>query len=81
MPRDWVIDKLSNYAAVNRDLGLNVEHRQHKGLNRRTENAHPPTRVRKKVMRRVKSARHRRRCTLVHDQVSNLFMHGRYAIT
>ena len=59
-------------------MGLNVEHRQHKGLNNRAENSHQPTRVREKVMRRLKSARHLQRFTSVHDQVANLFMHCRY---
>ena len=57
-PRVLIADKLKSYAAANRDLGLNVEHRQHKGLNNRAENSHQPTRVREKVMRRFKSARH-----------------------
>jgi putative transposase len=34
-PRVLITDKLKSYAAANRDLGLNVEHRQHKGLNNR----------------------------------------------
>jgi putative transposase len=59
-------------------MGLSVEHRQHEGLNNRAENSHQPTRVREKVMRRFKSARHLQRFTSVHDQVANLFMHCRY---
>jgi len=47
-------------------------------LNNRAENSHQPTRVREKVMRRFKSARHLQRFTAVHDQVANLFMHCRY---
>jgi putative transposase len=77
-PRMLITDKLTSYAAANRDLGLNVEHRRHKGLNNRAENSHQPTRVREKVMRRFKSARHLQRFTSVHDQVANLFMHCRY---
>jgi putative transposase len=77
-PRVLITDKLRSYAAANRDLGLNVEHRQHKGLNNRAENSHQPTRVREKVMRRFKSARHVQRFTSVHDQVANLFMQCRY---
>ena len=30
-PRVIVTDKLRSYAAANNELGLNVEHRQHKG--------------------------------------------------
>ncbi|MGF6297971.1 transposase-like protein [Paraburkholderia sp. WC7.3d] len=77
-PRVIVTDKLRSYAAANNELGLNVEHRQHKGLNNRAENSHQPTRMREKVMRRFKSARHLQRFTSVHAQVSNLFMHCRY---
>jgi putative transposase len=77
-PRVLITDKLKSYAAANRDLGINVEHRQHKGLNNRAENSHQPTRVREKVMRRFKSARHLQRFASIHDQVGNLFMHCRY---
>lgn len=42
-PRVLITDKLRSYAAANRDLRLNVEHRQHKGLNNRAENSHQPT--------------------------------------
>ncbi len=77
-PRVLVTDKLKSYAVANRDLGISVEHRQHKGLNNRAENSHQPTRVREKVMRRFKSARHLQRFASVHDQVANLFMHCRY---
>jgi putative transposase len=36
-----------------------------------------PTRVREKVMRRFKPARHLQRFTSVHDKVANLFVHCR----
>jgi len=49
-PRVLVTDKLKSYAVANRDLGISVEHRQHKGLNNRAENSHQPTRVREMVM-------------------------------
>jgi putative transposase len=77
-PRVLITDKLKSYAAANRDLGLSVEHRRHKGLNNRAANSHQPTRVREKVMRRFKSAHHLQRFASVHDQVANLFMHYRY---
>jgi hypothetical protein len=59
-------------------MPVSVEHRQRKGLNNRAENSHQPTRVREKVMRRFKPARHLQRFASVHDQVANLFMHCRY---
>jgi putative transposase len=77
-PRVLVTDKRKSYAAANRDLGINVKHRQHKGLNNRAENSHQPMRVREKVMRRFKSAHHLQRFASVHHQVANLFMHCRY---
>jgi putative transposase len=77
-PRVLITDRLKSYAAANRDLGLTVEHRQHKGLNNQAENSHQPTRVREKVMRRFKSARHLQRFASVHDQMANLFMHCRH---
>ena len=77
-PRVLITDKLKSYAAAHRDLGLNGEHRQHKRLNNRAENSHQPTRVREKVMRRFKSARHLQGFASVHDQVANLFMRYRY---
>lgn len=77
-PRVLITDKLGSYAAANREMGLNLEHRQHKGLNNRAENSHQPTRVREKVMRRFKSARQLQRFASVHAQVANLFMHCRY---
>ena len=77
-PRVLITDKRKSYAAANRDLGINVERRQHKGLNNRAENSHQPTRVREKVMRCFKSARHLQRFASVNDQVANLFTHCRY---
>ncbi len=56
-PRVIVTDKLCSYAAASNEPCLNVEHRQHKGLNNRAENAHQPTWVREKIMRRFKSER------------------------
>jgi putative transposase len=70
-----ITDKLKSYTVANRDSGLNIEYRQHKGLNNPAENSHQPTRVSEKVMRSFKSARHLQRFTSVHDQVANLFMY------
>jgi putative transposase len=77
-PRVIVTDELRSYAAANNELGLHVEHRQHKGLKNRAENSHRLTRVHEKVMRRFKSTRKLQRCASVHGQVSNLFIACRY---
>jgi putative transposase len=73
-----VTGKLRSYAAANQDLGFDLNHRQHKWLNIRTENSHQPTHAREKVMRRFKSARYLQRFASAYDQVANLFMRSRY---
>lgn len=55
-PKVVVTDKLKSYRAAMRELELEAEHREHKGLNNRTELSHQWTRVREKKMRRFKSA-------------------------
>jgi putative transposase len=66
-------------------MRLNVEHRQHKGLNNRAKNAHLPTRRRKRIMKRImkrfKSARHLKRLVFVHDGVANLHNFPRHAMS
>lgn len=48
-PRVTITDKLKSYAAARKDMGLKIEHRQHKGLNNRAENSLLPTRRREKL--------------------------------
>ena len=55
-PKVIVTDKLTSYGAAIKELKLQVDHRQHKGLNDRAENSHQPTRQRERAMRRFKSA-------------------------
>jgi putative transposase len=72
-PRVMITDKLRSYGAARRKMGLQLEHRQHKGLNNRAENSHQPTRRRERIMKRFKSAGQAQRFLSIHDQVSNLF--------
>ena len=72
-PRVMITDKLRSYGAARAKMGLQVEHRQYKGLNNRAENSHQPTRRRERIMKRFKSARQAQRFLPVHDQVANLF--------
>jgi len=76
-PRVLITDKLKSYAAARRDLKLGFEHRQHKGLNNRTENSHQPTRRRERQMKRFKSARQVQRFLAIHDPINNLFLFRR----
>jgi putative transposase len=43
-PRVLITDKLGSYGVARKDIGLRIEHRQHKGQNNRAENSHQPTR-------------------------------------
>jgi putative transposase len=72
-PRVMVTDKLASYGAARREVMPGVEHRQHRGLNNRTENSHQPTRRRERIMKRFKSAGQAQRFLSVHDQIANLF--------
>src|ERR1700758_4273061 len=72
-PRVLITDKLRSYGAAKREIMPGVEHRQHKGLNNRTENSHQPTRRRERVMKRFKSPRQVQRFLSAHDQLANGF--------
>ena len=72
-PRVIITDKLKSYGAARKDLGLHLEHRQHKGLNNRAENSHQPTRRRERIMKRYKSPRQVQKFLSIHDHVANLF--------
>ena len=76
-PRVMITDKLKSYGAARKDMGLKIEHRQHKGLNNRAENSHLPTRRRERIMKRFKSPRQVQRFLSIHDQVANLFQFPR----
>jgi putative transposase len=56
VPSVIITDKLKNYSAAKAAVMPSIEHRQDKGENNRAENSHQPTSLRKRVMRRFKSA-------------------------
>ena len=72
-PRVMITDKLKSYGAARKDMGLHMEHRQHKGLNNRAENSHQPTRRRERIMKRFKSPRQVQTFLSIHDQLANHF--------
>ena len=49
-PRVVITDKLASYPPAIRKVLPNTEHRRHKRLNNRAENAHLPTRKRERVL-------------------------------
>jgi putative transposase len=68
-----ITDKLASYDAAKREVMPGIEHRQHKGLNKRAENSHQPTRRRERQMKQFKSAGQAQRFLSAHDQINNLF--------
>ena len=76
-----ITDKLKSYGAARKDMGLKIEHRQHKGLNNRAENSRLATRRRERIMKRFKSPRQVQRFFSIHDQVANLFHFPRYQLS
>ena len=80
-PRVLVTDKLRSYGAALNDLAPGIEHRQHKGLNNRSEASHRHTRRREKVMGRFKSPGQAQRFLSVHDQAATLFRPKRHHLS
>lgn len=81
VPRVIITDKLKSYGAAKAEIMPGVEHRRHKGLNNRAENSHQPTRVREKVMRRFKSARHAQRFLSAFSTIASHFKPRRHLLT
>src|ERR1700712_2694308 len=72
-PRVMITDKLASYNAAKGEVMPSVEHRRHKGLNKRAENSPQPTRRRERQMKRFKSPGQAQRFLSAHDQIANLF--------
>ena len=73
-PWRMITDKLGSYAAAQRQIMPEVEHRSHKGLNNRAENSHLPFRRRERVMQGFRSPRYLQRFVNVFSAVRNLFV-------
>lgn len=80
-PRVLVTDKLRSYGAALNELAPGIEHRQHKGLNNRSEASHRHTRRREKIMGRFKSPGQAQRFLSVHDQAATLFRPKRHRLS
>jgi putative transposase len=69
-PRVMITDKLASYGAATEEVISSVEHRRHKGLNKRAENSHQPTRRRERQMKRFKSPGQAQRFLAAHDRIT-----------
>lgn len=81
VPRVLVTDTLASYGAAQREVLPSVEHRQHRSLNDRAENAHQPTRERERRMRRFKSPGHAQRFLASYGPISSHFRPRRHRLT
>ncbi len=81
MPRVVITDKLASYCAARREVLPSVEHRQHRRLNNRAENAHQPTRERERRMRRFKSPGHAQRFLAAYGPIIGHFRPRRHRLT
>lgn len=73
-PRRIITNKLASYGATWRVIMPSVEHRQHKGLNNRAENAHVPLRKREQAMQGFRSWSGLQRFVDAFSTVRNLFV-------
>ncbi|HEY8598824.1 MAG TPA: DDE-type integrase/transposase/recombinase [Thermomicrobiales bacterium] len=78
VPRVLITDKLASYGAAKREVLPGVEHRQHRRLNNRAENAHRPTRERERRMRRFKPPGHAQRFLAAYGPIASHFRPRRH---
>ena len=72
-PRVMVTDKLKSYRKPIQFMCRQTEHRTHKGLNNRVENAHQPTRRKEKCLIKFKSPSGTQRMLSLMGKVRNIF--------
>lgn len=77
-PRVMITDKLRSYKKAHRVLLKSAEHRSHKRLNNRIENAHQPTRKKERQMRGFKTPASAQRFISSLGAMLNLLKVGRY---
>lgn len=73
-PKRMITDKLRSYGAARRQVMPEVEHRSHKGLNNRAENAHVPLRKRERIMQGFRSTGALQRFVSIFLALRNLFV-------
>ena len=72
-PRVIITDKLRSYKQPIKRMCPKADHRSHKGLNNRVENAHQPTRRKEKSLIKFKSPKGTQRLLSLMGNVPNLF--------
>ena len=72
-PRGIVTDKLKSYKSPIKNMLPNTDHRSHKDINNRAENAHQPTRGKEKCLIKFKSPRHLQQTIALMGKTRNIF--------
>lgn len=72
-PRVIVTDKLKSYIKPIKNMCPKTDHRSHKGLNNRVENAHQPTRRKEKCLIKFKSPQGVQNTLSLMGKVRNIF--------
>ena len=72
-PRVMVTDKLKSYIRPIASMCPKAQHRSHKGLNNRVENAHQPTRRKEKCLIKFKSPRGVQNLLSLMGKIRNIF--------
>lgn len=73
MPRVIITDKLRSYNKPIKQMCPTTDHRSHKGLNNRVENAHQPTRRKEKCLIKFKSPHGVQKTLSLMGKVRNIF--------
>ncbi len=81
MPRVLVTDRLGFCQAAKKEIAPGLEHRQHKGLNNRSEASHRHTRRREKIMGRFKSPKQAQKFLSSHNQITVLYRPKRHRLS
>ena len=71
---DEIVQNRRNAKAAKRQVMPDVEHRSHKGLNNRAENAHGPLRKRERMMQSFRSPGALQRFVSIFSALRNLFL-------
>ena len=80
-PRVIITDKLASYPPAVRRVLPQTEHRRHKGLNKRAEHSHRPTRRRARVLQRCKSPEHAQQFLAPFGPISDHFRPRRHLLS
>jgi putative transposase len=78
VPRVIITDRLKSYGAAKREILPGVDHRQHRYLNNRAENAHQPTHQRERRMQGFKSPGHAQRFLAAYGPIAQHFRPRRH---